>query len=289
MAVRAAHWNRARRCAVVTMSSAARAGGQGKATEKPTRPTVGEECRTIVRNATFGVLSTISASEPSGFPVGSVVAYAGDEKGRPLMFLSTLSKHTRDLQVDDKASLTVATGLGSAEDARVTLVGPVKRVEDSQEVQRIRERFAQAHPDAFWIDFGDFQPHRMERVLQARFVGGFARAGTASEEDYLHAMPDPVAQFTGPVAKHMNEDHETQTILCVKHFCDVDAESAKIVALDRLGMDVQVSYDGSTHRVRLPFLHPAEDRKAIKDRIVELIKIATAALAETLEDPQQSS
>jgi len=271
------------------MSSAAQSSGTVPSNEKATRPTVAEECRTIVRNHTFGVLSTISASEPRGFPVGSVVAYADDEAGRPLMFLSTLSKHTHDLQVDEKASFTVAKGLGSAEDARVTLIGSIKRVEDDQEVRRIREAFVQAHPEAFWIEFGDFQPHRMERVLQARYVGGFARAGTAREEEYADAMPDPVAQFTGPVAKHMNEDHEAQTILCVQHFCELEAESAKIVALDRLGMDVQITQEGATRRVRLPFLIPAEDRKAIKDRIVELTKTAAAAQTKTSESPQQSA
>jgi hypothetical protein len=34
------------------------------------------------------------------------------------------------------------------------------------------------HPDAFWVDFGDFSWHRMDGILGARLIGGFARAGS---------------------------------------------------------------------------------------------------------------
>jgi hypothetical protein len=58
----------------------------------------------------YGLLSTVSAKGDSqGFPSGSVVEFAVDGSGQPLLSLSTLSSHTRDLQTDGRCSLTVMT------------------------------------------------------------------------------------------------------------------------------------------------------------------------------------
>jgi putative heme iron utilization protein len=55
------------------------------------------------------VLSTIaSGSGAAGYPVGSLVEYAADDRGQPVFALSTLSAHLKDLQKDPRCSLTVA-------------------------------------------------------------------------------------------------------------------------------------------------------------------------------------
>lgn len=65
------------------------------------RTSVDAACRT-------GVLSTISAHPSSaGFPFGSVVEFAVDDSGYPLLSTSTLSPHTADLQADGRCSVTV--------------------------------------------------------------------------------------------------------------------------------------------------------------------------------------
>jgi hypothetical protein len=59
----------------------------------------------LCRNA---VLSTVSSHASSaGFPFGSVVEFAVDAQGRPLLATSTLSPHTADLQADGRCSITV--------------------------------------------------------------------------------------------------------------------------------------------------------------------------------------
>jgi hypothetical protein len=54
------------------------------------------------------VLSTISSHPSSAdFPFGSVVEFAVDDAGQPLLATSTLSPHTADLQADGRCSVTV--------------------------------------------------------------------------------------------------------------------------------------------------------------------------------------
>ena len=55
--------------------------------------------------------------------------------------------------------------------------------------------YLKKHPDAFWVDFGDFSWWRMEKVEMARLVGGFARAGKVTADDYAAAEPDFGAGF----------------------------------------------------------------------------------------------
>jgi hypothetical protein len=87
--------------------------------------------------------------------------------------------------------LTVtAKDFNGAADGRVTLMGNVELVTVSSpaEQEAARTVYLAKHPDAFWVDFGDFRWFRMT-VEKVRFVGGFARAGSVSADEYAAAVP----------------------------------------------------------------------------------------------------
>lgn len=54
-----------------------------------------------------------------------------------------------------------------------------------------------------------------------------------SAEEFAAAKSDPVAQFAGPIAQHMNADHADSTAAMVRHYVGVNVESASILSLDR--------------------------------------------------------
>ena len=173
-----------------------------------------------------------------------------------------------------------APGFTGAADARVTLTGEITPVTDPEEAKAAREAYLAKHPDAFWCDFGDFSWHRMDAVAGARLVGGFARAGAVSGEEYFAGAPDPVAGFSGPIAGHMNADHADSIVAMTKHFVGLTVEEAKIASIDALGMNLAVKRDGETFKIRLPFEPgPATDRKAVKDAMVGMTKTAMKAAA----------
>jgi hypothetical protein len=80
---------------------------------------------------------------------------------------------------------------------------------EKDEMAKVKEIYLQKHPDAFWVDFGDFFWNRME-VEHVRFIGGFAWAGSVSAEDYTAAAnkPDPIMAFRGHVVVHINTERE---------------------------------------------------------------------------------
>src|ERR1700753_945244 len=69
-------------------------------------PTDAERSRTLMATKAFGSLATMSTECP-GFPFGSWVGCAVDETGRPVLCLSSLAEHSRNMLADPRASLLV--------------------------------------------------------------------------------------------------------------------------------------------------------------------------------------
>ena len=104
-------------------------------------------------------------------------------------------------------------------------------------------------------------------------------------KSYAAASPDPVAAFAPPVCGHMNADHADAVaamVAAAPGAAGVRVERATMLAVDRLGFDADawISVEGgdaSLVRARVPFSEPADDRKALKERLVELTRAAAAA------------
>lgn len=110
-----------------------------------------------------------------GAPYASLVTVAFDHDLSPILLLSGLSDHTRNLMADPRASLLLDGTDGHPNPQtgpRVTLTGRAEKVED----ESLRARFLARHPGAaLYAGFGDFAIWRLA-AERAHFVGGFGRA-----------------------------------------------------------------------------------------------------------------
>src|SRR5580700_5352671 len=101
--------------------------GSGAAEPAIPEPTYGERARTLVYLGRVGTLSTHSRKLP-GFPFGSVMPYALDERGRPIFLISTMAMHTQNMLADSHASLLVTQPEAGGDPlgaSRVTVMGDV--------------------------------------------------------------------------------------------------------------------------------------------------------------------
>ncbi|KAH9609269.1 hypothetical protein KSS87_023208 [Heliosperma pusillum] len=243
--------------------------------EKAVRLPAVEEIRTVLANSTRGALSTFSYKY-DGYPSGSMVDFACDADGSPILAVSSLAVHTKDLLANPKCSLLIAKDPEDRTDLVITLHGDAATVAQG-DVEAIRSIYLAKHPNAFWVDFGDFQFLRIQPKV-VRYVSGVATAllgsGEFSSKDYSAAKVDPISLFSKPVASHMNKDHQEDTKLIVEHSTTIPVESAYILDLDHLGFNVKASYLGKTYKLRIPFPRPAADRKDVKTLIVEMLQAA---------------
>ena len=97
-------------------------------------PPDGEANRAAVRSLleaeSLGLLSTTSVHR-AGYPYGSLTPFALSARGAPLLLLSSLAAHTKNLLADPRACLFVGNRT-AAEDplagARVSLLGRAARI-----------------------------------------------------------------------------------------------------------------------------------------------------------------
>lgn len=233
-----------------------------------------DEIRTMMAQPKgFAVLSTVSKKEGAteGFPTGSIVGFATDDEGRPIFCFSGMSAHTGNLVADSRASLCVTEpDFRGAADARVVLTGRVTQV-SKEEQDEVKKQYLAKHSGAYWVNFGDFQMFRMDEVLDVAFVGGFARAGAVTPEEYMSATVDPCLAFAEPVMKHMNDDHEASIKSYIEYLVGAGpCDSAKMKRLDQFGFDVRVSQGGKEGVLRVPFDEPVTERPKVKTAIMAL-------------------
>ncbi|KAF2554648.1 hypothetical protein F2Q68_00018360 [Brassica cretica] len=182
-----------------------------------------------------------------------------------------------DLLANPKCSLLVARDPEDRTGLRITLHGDAVLVVSDKDQAAVRSAYLAKHPNAFWVDFGDFSFVRIEPKV-VRFVSGVATAflgsGEFSKEEYQTAKVVPTAQFAKPVTSHMNKDHEEDTIAIVHHATSIPVESALMLDLDSLGFNVKATLQGNTFKIRVPFPRRAQDRKDVKTLIVEMLQAA---------------
>jgi putative heme iron utilization protein len=82
-------------------------------------------------------------------PFGSVMPYAVDAKGQPLVFLSDLAVHTKNIKADSKASIFVTEPSKEAklDNPRVTLIGKMVVVPE-KELKAAKELYFKRFPEA---------------------------------------------------------------------------------------------------------------------------------------------
>uniref|UniRef100_A0ACD6AR02 Uncharacterized protein n=1 Tax=Avena sativa TaxID=4498 RepID=A0ACD6AR02_AVESA len=237
-----------------------------------------EEIRTILDQSVRGVLMTHS-QEHVGYPSGSMVDFACDQDGSPILAVSSLAVHSKNLSGSTKCSLLVAKDPQDRTDTVITVYGDATPVSD-EEKDAVRSAYLRRHPEAFWVDFGDFRFLHI-KPKAVRYVSGVATAllgsGEFSAAEFKEAKVDPISQFSTPITGHMNKDHADETKLIVQHSTNVKVDFAHMLDVDSLGINVKAGYDGSVLKLRIPFPRRAQDRKDVKTLIVEMLQAAKAS------------
>jgi heme iron utilization protein len=255
-------------------SSGQHAAPQGPERAPVPEPTLAERGRTLIHLGRIGTLSTHSRKQP-GFPFGSVMPYSPDQQGRPVFLISSMAMHTQNLKADARASLLVMQDGG--EDplgaARITLVGEVLQV-PQDETTAMRELYLSRHRNArYWVDFDDFSFYRMH-TAGVYFIGGFGVMGWVSADEYAISEPDPLADSSAGILRHMNEDHAAALVLLAQAAGEVGAEAATMTAVDRLGFHLRLRSGERVHGARIAFPREARDEGSVRTVLVEMVRAA---------------
>jgi len=136
--------------------------------------------------------------------------------------------------------------------ARATLVGEARRLA-APDLSAARARYLERHPEAgAWADFDDFAFWRLE-VAEIYFVGGFAAMDWVGAAAYADARPDPLAEGAAGIMEHMNRDHADALLVFARVLGGITADTAEMVAVDRLGFRLRLRHGSELAARRIAF------------------------------------
>lgn len=248
----------------------------GSSSPQPgSEPTHAERVRTLLASERVATLATQSVRHP-GWPFASVMPYALTEDAAPLFLISGMAIHTQNMIADPRASLLVMQSGGGDDplgSPRATLLGTAQRIESTD---ALRAAYLDRHPSAkYWIDFSDFSFFRLE-VTDVYFVGGFGVMGWVDAVDYRAAEPDPLMDASAEIIAHMNADHGEALRAITRHFGQLDAEEATMVACDRLGFVVRARTAEGMKGARIQFPETVRTREDARRVMVKMTRQARA-------------
>jgi putative heme iron utilization protein len=238
------------------------------------RRSAAEEAQTLVAGTTFAALATLLQD---GAPWASQVAFAPLIDGSPVLCVSTLAEHGRNLARDGRASVVIAESGGDGDPldrGRVTLQGVATRPEGELAEVASATYLAALTSARTYAAYGDFS-FWVLGVERVRWVGGFGRMHSASAADYTHAQADPVAPSAAFAVAHLNADHADALLAMAQALGGhPDATAATCTRADRYGLELDVETPRGPADARIGFREPCSAPDGLRAATVELARRA---------------
>jgi heme iron utilization protein len=215
-------------------------------------------------------LATSLAAGDGAWPYASLVLVASDLDASPLLLLSDLAEHSKNLARDPHASLLFDNTAGRDDPltgARVTVLGEIL----PEPGETSLKRFVHRHPSAaVYASFKDFRLYRM-RVKRAHLVAGFGRIDWI-EGQYLLLLDalDWLPNHEADILQHMNTDHAATLDLYAQRLLGLSGTGWQLTGVDPEGADLRRAGEVA----RLPFPAPAT---AIQDFRQIFVALAQSA------------
>jgi len=225
----------------------------------------------LLREGRSGALATLFPG--SGGPYCSLVNVATAADGAPLLLISTLAIHTKNLLNDPRCSLMIDERKEGdpLEGGRVMLMGKAEKTDDPE----ARRRYLRRQPEAeMYEGFADFAVYKMN-LTGVHLVAGFGRIVDLKPEELLTRVDDAPELVAGEtdILQHMNEDHADACRLYATKLLGAADGDWKCVGCDPEGLELQ---SGRT-ALRLPFPQRVRAPGVLRIVLKELAEKARAA------------
>jgi putative heme iron utilization protein len=229
--------------------------------------------RSLLRRSRQGALATLMTG--SGDPYCSLVNVASHADGSPILLISRLALHTKNILGDSRVSLMLderAEG-DPLEGSRVMLAGRAEQA-GGDDATLLRRRYLNAHPSAqAFVDFKDFSFFRV-RPSAAHLVAGFGRIVDLRPEQFLTDISDAEALLDAEqgALDHMNADHRDTTNLYATRLLGAHPADWRCTGCDPDGIDIQ----SGTEILRLDFPQRVTGPGELRKMLVRLADEARA-------------
>ena len=218
--------------------------------------------RTLLREARSAALATLRP--PAGDPYCSLVNLATAADGSPLLLLSRLAVHTRNLDADARASLMIEERKPGdpLQGARISIAGKLTVSGEAEE----RRRYLDRQPEAeMFAGFADFAVYRMQ-VAGVHLVAGFGRIVDLAPAQVLTDLSgaEALVAAEAEVAAHMNADHAEACRLYATRLLGARDGPWRCVGGDPEGLDLQLERQALRLSFGRRIVSPGELRQVLR-------------------------
>jgi putative heme iron utilization protein len=227
----------------------------------------GKLAKSLLRRSRQGALATLLVG--NGDPYCSLVNVASHPDGSPILLISRLAVHTRNILTDSRVSLMLderAPG-DPLEGARIMLVGRAEEA-GAEELELVRRRYLNAHPSAeAFVSFADFSFFRI-RPAWTHLVAGFGRILDLKAERFLTdlAGAEALLEAEQGAVEHMNADHRDTMNLYATALLGASESDWRCTGCDPEGIDLQ----SGQAVLRLEFPERATTGSELRNMLVRL-------------------
>lgn len=208
-----------------------------------------------------------------GWPYASLVQVASTPEGSPLLLLSDLADHSKNIAKDARLALLFDGTAGLAEPLagpRLTVLGRARETADAGD----RARYLARHPSAaMYAGFKDFRLYRVD-AEEGHLVAGFGRIHWLPASAILLARPSTAALAAREtdIVQHMNRDHGDALALYARNLLALEGNGWTMTGIDPEGCDLRAG----GRVARLDFEAPVEDADGARATLVRLAQEARA-------------
>jgi heme iron utilization protein len=225
----------------------------------------GLTARRLLHQQSVGVLSTHSV-DVEGYPFGSIAPYVLNYDGGPVMLISDIAQHTRNIKHNNKVSLTVFDQCADDPQAsgRLTWIGDAELVDPTD--NEIHLRYLRYFPSAeSYFETHDFSLYTI-RLRRARFIGGFGQIFWIEPDAML--VKNPFRDTEAGIIEHMNQDHQK----ALMHYCNslkkVEVNEVTMTGIDSEGFDLLAD----RRKLRIDFDTPISTTEEARAVLVKLAR-----------------
>lgn len=230
------------------------------------------QARQVLLSQDAATLSTHSADCP-GYPFGSLVPLGFDDCYRPVLLISRLAQHTRNIVENPNVSLMVSNiaELGNHDvqtSTRVTILGKAHKLDVAKEAEAI-SRYCRFYPQAeSYTKELDFDFYRMEPA-KVRLIAGFGQINWVEIGQLFSANP-LAGDAERDICAHMNEDHGDALITyCQQTDIAIPSEvSPVMVGVDAFGFFQRVG----ARIFRFEFSEPVTSTDEVRRALIAMLR-----------------
>lgn len=230
--------------------------------------------RSLLRRRREGALATLMVG--SGAPYCSLVSLASQPSGAPILLISHLALHTRNILADPRVSLMLDERRPGdpLQGSRIMVAGRAAET-GGDAAAALQARYLAAHPSAAsFTKFKDFSFFAIT-IEHIHLVAGFGRIIDLPPQQVLTDLDDADSLIAAEadIRAHINAEHSDTMNLYATRLLGARTAKWRCTGCDPDGLDLRA---GAT-ALRLDFPHRVKTPAALRQILKRLAETARAA------------